>query len=254
MTFPLSKYILFFLLLLEIASLSHGIKLRGRKGKKTNKKPKRCINDLCPLIKCAPDHISVIPDGQCCPVCKPSLDCSTVMCAACVEGEIPFFADGECCPKCEPEKLPDCRLVRCAQPLCSEGYEPIKVGCCETCQLKPNCVVVQCITEPCPPVCTTPEVDPLTEDVPCPQVECKPGYEPRTLEGGSCPTCVLSEKEVLEPCMMVSCMDPCYKFTENSEFVPVCAPEEECVTEMRYISGNGDHCPPTGCAEFVGCK
>ena len=222
----------------------------------TKKKRQRCTKEICPLIKCAKNYISVIPDGQCCPVCKPTLDCSNVMCAACMGGEIPFFADGECCPKCEPEKLADCSLVRCAQPLCSEGYEPVKNGCCETCQLKPDCVEVQCITAPCPPICTTKDIQPLTKDIAaCPQVECEPGFELHTLKGESCPTCVATDVKILEPCMMTSCMDPCYAFSaDDSNYVPRCAPEQECVTKMIYISGGGDNCPSTGCAEFVECK
>jgi hypothetical protein len=252
MSSSLSKYILFFFLLLEIASVSHGLKLRGVKDK-ILKKQRRCKREICPQIKCAPDHISVIPDGQCCPVCKPTLDCSAFMCAACAG--VALYSEGQCCPKCEAETLVnDCSLMLCAQPVCTEGYEPVKKGCCETCQLKSNCVVVQCITEPCPPVCTTQEAQPLTEVVACPLLECEPGYEPQTPEGERCPTCVATNMEVLGPCMMASCMDPCNTFSSDTgDFVPVC-PEQECVTETIYHSGGGDHCPAWGCPEFRGCK
>ena len=239
-----SSSFLSILLLLATALASHG-KRNTRFASK-----KRCKKGGCPVIRCAPDHISFIPTGKCCPSCKPTLDCSAVKCAACVKDEISIFGDGECCPKCEPQKLPDCSLVRCAQPVCSEGYEPVKAGCCETCQLKPNCEIVQCITAPCPPICTG-GIDPM----PCPLIKCAAGYEAQVLKGERCPTCQPVDVETKQPCRMVSCLDPCYSLSSKTDANgPICAEDQQCVTEMVYITGNGDHCPPTGCPHFVECK
>ena len=241
----MNVFILSCLLLLGNVSVAHG-KLGKRFGNK-----KRCRWVVCPAITCAPDHISFIPSGRCCPVCKPALDCSAVLCAACADDEVSVIVDGECCPLCEPQNLTDCSLVRCAQPVCSDGYEPVKEGCCETCNLKSNCEIVQCITAPCPPICVD---EPKSVEEVCPQLKCQSGYEPSTLEGESCPTCKLVDDQTLPPCIMAACLDPCFTYsTENDETAPMCDPDQQCVTEIVYTHGGGDHCPATGCPHFVEC-
>jgi len=221
--------------------------------KPNNKKKKHCKKVQCLALQCADGERSFLPDGECCPVClpPPKPDCSAVLCAACAKDEIPTFVDGECCPVCEPKEA-DCSTVRCALPLCTEGYEPVQEGCCQTCQLKANCQIVQCITEPCPPICW--EVEPL-EPSDCLDPDCDAGFEARTVEGDLCPTCqpVLDDGVAgeLEPCMAYSCLDPCYSWETGSS---VCADHETCVTDTIYHSGGGPHCPDIGCPHWVRCE
>jgi len=84
-------------------------------------------------LACEDGEEAIFADGECCPVCKKSKeeepDCSLVLCEKCAEDEEAIFVDGQCCPVCEPKGI-DCSLVRCAQPVCKFGYEPVKVGCC----------------------------------------------------------------------------------------------------------------------------
>lgn len=51
------------------------------------------------------------------------VDCSTVRCAACPEGQTPALRPPDCC-RCVPidEKIKDCSNVRCAA--CPEGQHP----------------------------------------------------------------------------------------------------------------------------------
>ena len=51
------------------------------------------------------------------------VDCSTVRCAACPEGETPALKPPDCC-RCVPidKKIKDCSNVRCAA--CPEGQHP----------------------------------------------------------------------------------------------------------------------------------
>jgi len=193
-------------------------------------------------LACEDEEEAIFAEGECCPVCVKSEeeepDCSLVLCEKCAEDEEAIFVDGECCPVCEPKGI-DCSLVRCAQPVCEFGYEPVKDGCCETCQLKPNCQIVQCIRAPCPPICEGEEPEP------CPEIECKPGYEPVVADGDLCPTCQLT------PCYEFGCMDPCFDHETNTS---KCAKDEQCVTETIYQSGGGPHCPEIGCPHFVGCE
>jgi hypothetical protein len=51
------------------------------------------------------------------------VDCSTVRCAACPEGQTPVLRPPDCC-RCVPidDKIKDCSNVRCAA--CPEGQHP----------------------------------------------------------------------------------------------------------------------------------
>ncbi|PIK34290.1 secreted protein, partial [Apostichopus japonicus] len=64
----------------------------------------------CRLVRCAlPDcpvgYETFIPDGECCPDCRPiGIDCSLVRCAFpdCLVGYETYTPDGACCPDCRP--------------------------------------------------------------------------------------------------------------------------------------------------------
>ena len=164
----LFKFFLFFLLGTATGSDRH---LAGKRFRRNH-----CRGIECPVFKCAADSILVVPDGECCPVCQPPTDCTKVECPDCAENEVSFFVDGKCCLECKPKMRLDCSAVRCAQPECPEGYEPVKKGCCDTCQLKHRCEIVECFTAPCSPIC--PVEAPKVCNMLCVQhLECESGYE-----------------------------------------------------------------------------
>ncbi|XP_060551671.1 uncharacterized protein DDB_G0274171-like [Ruditapes philippinarum] len=92
-----------------------------------------CTRALCPPIKCP--FGSYIPEGRCCPTCKP--DCTLVDCQPieCPHGS--FIPEGECCPDCKP----DCSRVRCAFPSCVNGFYTPAGSCCPVCR---DCRQVKC--------------------------------------------------------------------------------------------------------------
>ena len=286
-SFLSSKFVLPFLVLAVTATVSHGQMVRGAGGQPWLDE-NRCQKAMCPLIKCAPGYASVVPEDKCCPVCKPKpplLDCSRVRCARplCKRGYESVIPEGQCCPVCKPKKkFPDCSLVKCALPDCVEGYEPIVPDgkCCPVCKpintKGPDCSMVQCALpvctegyEPvvpegkCCPVCKpNKKKGPDCSAVRCALPVCATAYEPTIPDGECCPVCtpkspVLMDTMMMEvmPCPNVECTDACYTYsTDQDAIVPMCAVDEECVTETVYFGGGDDvACPATSCPTFKEC-
>lgn len=66
-----------------------------------------CEYVKCAYPLCAQGQHMVIPNGQCCPVCRgpsPNDRCATVLCAAlaCAQGEVLVRHGNDCCGRCEP--------------------------------------------------------------------------------------------------------------------------------------------------------
>lgn len=90
-----------------------------------------CEYVKCAYPLCAPGQHMVIPNGQCCPVCRgPAREdrCAAVLCAAvaCADGEILVRRGNDCCGTCAPAPS----IAECAQDL--------------------DCPQIQCIACPCP--------------------------------------------------------------------------------------------------------
>jgi hypothetical protein len=282
-----SKFVLPFLVLVVTATMSHGQLVRGAGGQPWLDED-RCQKVKCPLIGCGPDSISVVPDGKCCPVCKPKppplVDCSRVRCARpfCMRGYEPVIADGQCCPFCKPtkKKVPDCGLVKCALPVCVEGYEPIVPDgkCCPVCKpIKktfPDCSLVKCALpvctegyEPvvpagkCCPVCKPKKKFPDCGLVKCAVPVCEQAYVLAMPDGECCHVCTPTLPVLMDmrmdvmPCPEVECTDPCYTYlTDQDNIAPMCAANEQCVTETVYVGGEKEvGCPATGCPTFKEC-
>lgn len=235
-----SKYVLTFLWLLSSSAVGQQVRGGGNPGLG----PNRCDKAVCPMIRCAPDFLSTVPEGKCCPECVPSpkppaLDCSKVQCRACAADHDPVMVHDTCCPDCKPKK-PDCRLVKCARPACKEGFEPVVPNgqCCPVCKpKKPDCRLVKCALpvckdgfEPvvpvgqCCPVCKPKKPD--CSLVRCARPDCKPGFEPVVPEGQCCPVC----KPKKPDCSMVSCAFPVCKpgfepVVPDGMCCPVCKPK-----------------------------
>ncbi|MBK6530565.1 MAG: hypothetical protein IPF99_13430 [Deltaproteobacteria bacterium] len=84
-----------------------------------------CQYVKCAYPLCAEGQNLVIPQGQCCPVCRgpsPSDRCATVLCAAvaCGEGEVLVRRGNDCCGRCEraPAVAECTRDEDCPQIMC----------------------------------------------------------------------------------------------------------------------------------------
>ena len=162
---------------------------------------------------------------------------------------------------------PDCSIVKCAAPLCDEGYEPFTppgqccpTGCKKVRQTKVNCIDVFCIQvvcEPgqttiipdgkCCPMCVTPVAKRAAEVAELPPIDCAAvlclalgpddcnGETPVVPPGECCARCPQRD------CSAVSCLKPVCKEGKtlevpDGECCPVCVPNGKCVFDTVSTS------------------
>ena len=252
----ISKYVLFFLLLVVFASITQGKPVPGEE--------KVTEDAVCPQIKvCARFSHSIhfrrpmLSQLQ----AHAGLQCSSMSWMRRGRDHGHHCYD-ECCPSmCDPRRNHPTAVWCDAHRQfgrCKEGYKPVKEGCCEICILKAECEIVQCVTEPCPP----PFAAPGKQSPTAMRFAAHNQFARRaTIQSSYLANAVVPARMDRRTCCqplrrMTACMDPCYSSLsmETDEFVPMCAIDQKCVTETLYISSGADHCPPTGCPHFVECN
>lgn len=101
-----------------------------------------CSTVRCAAPNCEEPSVPYKPSDSCCEICRDA-ECSNTICLSpvCEDDQSLFIPPGKCCPMCKM----DCSLVRCAFPICKEGYEvdynPVinnVIDCCPTCVQKAN--------------------------------------------------------------------------------------------------------------------
>ena len=246
-----------------------------------------CRNRVCPDISDDCDN-PFTPPGECCPVCvvniiiddpPPQPNCALVLCAApnCSGDQIVVTPDGECCPVCQDKPTtPDpikpiqqdiINYIPCPMPMCLDPCSRYDDDLDEVVSMVS--LLLSCIVS-FVPMNLTREI--LLHHFQCPDdMQCETKMTYMDHNGEKCPMCAefagcsqIQDDPTpihvpihptpiddidLPPCFQTGCLDPCY----SMEGIPKCPPDQRCETEMNWISGGGDHCPPTGCPEFTEC-
>lgn len=182
----------------ETCACRGGQRVNCRKTKDCSVTNPDCRLVDCAQVQCDDDQVAVVPDGQCCPVCRrrgqcpdgtPQVDCFANPCAnhKCNSDErcVPNYCGG-CSAECKPIEQPTvCPDVECEDLDCDADEQYVKEGeCC------PSCRTTQ---EPC-------------ADVACDTSLCENG-QPRGFYNGeccACPTSVVDPDDSSAPATFVA--------------------------------------------------
>eukprot|EP00121_Abeoforma_whisleri_P006057 Awhi_evm1s5499 len=209
-----------------------------------------CVEVVCPHLECPIGSDSVVPEGECCPICVED-PCALVLCPLI---ECPFgshIPEGECCAVCN---IDPCAHVRCPHIECPFGSHVPKGECCPICNVDP-CKWTICPLIKCPFGSHVPEGEccPVCNEDPCKEVGCEKILCPfgsHIPEGKCCPVC---NPECEKACPLIKC--PFGSHVPEGECCPVCN-EDPCkeleVACEKILCPFGSYIPEGKCCPV--CK
>ncbi|XP_053408334.1 uncharacterized protein DDB_G0274171-like [Mercenaria mercenaria] len=97
---------------------------------------------ICERVRCATPPLecdTYIPEGQCCPLCRPGKQCHLVDCQPLnCRRRRQYTPPGQCCPVCRrPRRRPNCNSRTCPRVFCEDSYIP-RGECCRVCRGNPR--------------------------------------------------------------------------------------------------------------------